>query len=50
MSIDASHKKEPILDLKEKLLLAEEQRILGQATTSLDDIYKRYKEKVNLSF
>ncbi|WP_203248370.1 type II toxin-antitoxin system Phd/YefM family antitoxin [Sporosarcina beigongshangi] len=47
MSIDAFHKREAILDLKEKLLFAEEQRLSGQATTSLDDIHKRLKGKIN---
>ncbi len=47
MSIDAFHKREAILDLKEKLLFAEEQRLSGQVTTSLDDIHKRLKGKIN---
>lgn len=47
MSIDAFHKRETILDLKEKLLFAEEQRLSGQATTSLDDVYNRLKGKID---
>ena len=47
MSIDAFHKREAVLDLKENLLFAEEQRLLGQGTTSLDEVYNRLKGKVD---
>ena len=47
MSIDAFHKREAILNLKEKLLLAEEQRLSGQPTSTLDDVYKRLKGKID---
>lgn len=47
MSIAAFHKREAILDLKEKLLFAEEQRLSGQTTTSLNDIRKRLTGKIN---
>jgi prevent-host-death family protein len=47
MSIDAFERREVILDLKEKLLYAEEQRLNGEKTTSLDSAYKRIKEKIN---
>ena len=47
MSVDAFHKREAILNLKEKLLLAEEQRLSGQPTSSLDDVYKRLKGKID---
>lgn len=47
MSIDAFEKREAIIDLKEKLLLAEEQRLRGEKTTSLDSAYQRIKEKID---
>lgn len=47
MSIDAFERREVILDLKEKLLYAEEQRLNGEKTTSLDSAYKRIKERIN---
>lgn len=47
MGIDAFERREALLDLKEKLLLAEEQRLNGEKTTSLDSAYERIKEKIN---
>lgn len=47
MSIDAFEKREAIIDLKEKLLLAEEQRLRGEKTTSLDSAYQRIKERID---
>lgn len=47
MSIEAFHKRENVLDLKEKLLFAEEQRLTNQDTSSLDEVYERLKGKIN---
>lgn len=47
MSIDAFERREALLDLKEKLLYAEEQRVSGEKTTSLDSAYERIKERIN---
>ncbi len=47
MSIDAFERREALLDLKEKLLYAEEQRLSGEKTTSLDSAYERIKERIN---
>ncbi len=47
MSIDAFERREAIIDLKEKLLIAEEQRLNGEQTTSLDSAYKRIKERID---
>ncbi|MEI3614736.1 type II toxin-antitoxin system Phd/YefM family antitoxin [Pseudogracilibacillus sp. SO30301A] len=47
MSIDAFEKREAIIDLKEKLLVAEEQRINGDKTTSIDSAYQRIKERID---
>jgi len=47
MSIDAFEKREAIIDLKEKLLIAEEQRLNGEQTTSLDSTYQRIKERID---
>lgn len=47
MSIDAFERREAILKLKEKLLYAEEQRLSGEKTTTLDSAYERIKERIN---
>lgn len=47
MGIEAFHRREKLLDLKEKLLIAEEQRINGDKTLSLDEVQKRLQEKIN---
>lgn len=36
-------------DLKEKLLVAEAQRLSGEKTTSLDSAYQRIKDKISES-
>lgn len=46
MSIKAFEKREALIDLKEKLLLAEEQRIGGEKISSLDAVYKRIKGRI----
>ena len=47
MSIEAFQRREAMLDLKEKLLLAEEQRLAGEPTVSLDEAHKMLKGKIN---
>ena len=47
MSIEAFEHREMILDLREKLLFAEQQRLAGEPTISLDEADKRLKEKIN---
>lgn len=47
MSIDAFEKREAMIDLKEKLLVAEGQRLNGEKTTSLDTVYQRIKDKID---
>ena len=47
MSIDVFERREAMLDLREKLLFAEEQRLAGESTISLEATHKRLKEKVN---
>ena len=47
MSIEAFERREAMLDLREKLLFAEEQRLTGAATIPLKTVYKRLKDKVN---
>lgn len=46
MSIEAFERREAMIDLKEKLLVAEEQRLSGEKTTPLDSAYQRMKEKI----
>ena len=47
MSIEAFERREAMLDLREKLLFAEQQRLAGGPTISLEAAHKRLKEKVN---
>jgi prevent-host-death family protein len=47
MSIEAFERREAMLDLREKLLFAEEQRLSGAPTISLDQAHQRLREKVN---
>jgi prevent-host-death family protein len=46
MSIEAFKRREAMLDLKEKLLMAEEQRLSGAPTMSLDEAEIKIKEKI----
>jgi prevent-host-death family protein len=48
MSIKAFEKREAKLNLREKLMYAEQQRISGEATISLDEAEKQLKEKFNV--
>ncbi|GAA4071809.1 type II toxin-antitoxin system Phd/YefM family antitoxin [Amphibacillus indicireducens] len=47
MSIDAFERREAIISLKEKLLIAEEQRLNGEETTSLESTYRRIMDKID---
>ena len=47
MSIEAFERREAMLDLREKLLFAEQQRLAGEPTISLETAHKRLKEKVD---
>lgn len=40
-------KREAVLELREKLMYAEEQRLAGEPTISLDEVQKRMKERIN---
>ena len=46
MNIEAFHRREKLLDLKEKLLIAEEQRIKGEKNYSLEEVKDRLQEKI----
>ena len=45
MSIDAFERREQILRLREKVLKAEEERITGQATRSIDEARKELRRR-----
>lgn len=47
MSIEAFERREAMLDLREKLLIAEQQRLSGEATISLDKAHKLLRNKIN---
>lgn len=47
MSIEAFQRREKLLDLREKLLIAEEQRIKGEETLTLEEVHKKLQEKIN---
>ena len=47
MSIEAFERPEAMLDLCEKLLFAEQQRLSGEPTISLDKAHKKIKDKIN---
>jgi prevent-host-death family protein len=47
MSIETFERREAMLDLREKLLLAEQQRLKGELTISLGEAELRLKEKIN---
>lgn len=47
MSIEAFERREAMLDLREKLLFAEQQRLAGEPAISLETAYKRLKDKIN---
>lgn len=45
MSIEAFEKREQLLKLKAKLAIAEQSRLSGESTVSLEDARKRLEEK-----
>ena len=45
--IEAFERREAILDLHEKLFTAEQQRLSGESTISLDNAFKKIKDKIN---
>ena len=47
MSIEAFERREAMLDLQEKLLFAEQQRLHGEPTISLNEAEQRLKDKIN---
>jgi len=47
MSIETFERREAMLDLREKLLFAEQQRLSGEATIPLDKANKLLKDKIN---
>ncbi len=47
MNIEAFHRREKLLNLKEKLLIAEEQRIRGEKTYSLNEVKNKLQGKIN---
>ena len=47
MSIESFHRREKLLDLKEKLLIAEEQRIKGEQTLSFEEVCQKLQDKIN---
>ena len=47
MSIDAFEKREQILELRAKVLQAEQERIDGAATIGVEEARKRLRERVN---
>ena len=47
MSIEAFERREAMLDLREKLLFAEQQRLSGEPAISLDKAYKDIKNRIN---
>ena len=47
MSIESYERREKLIEIKEKLLIAEEQRIKGEKTFSLNEVHSRLKEKID---
>lgn len=47
MSIETFERREKLIELKEKLLIAEEQRIRGEKTLSIKEVHTMLKEKIN---
>jgi hypothetical protein len=47
MSIETFERREAMLDLREKLLLAEHQRLSGEPAISLEEAHRRLKEKID---
>ncbi|MDD4680971.1 MAG: type II toxin-antitoxin system Phd/YefM family antitoxin [Clostridia bacterium] len=47
MSLEAFEKREAILNLRERLMYAEQQRIAGESTISLNEAERRLKERIS---
>jgi prevent-host-death family protein len=47
MSIEAFERREAMLDLREKLMFAEQQRLAGEPTVPLDETYEKLKDKID---
>lgn len=47
MSIEAFRRREAMLDLREKLLFSEQQRLTGEPTITLGEARKRLRKKIN---
>jgi prevent-host-death family protein len=47
LSIEAFERREAMLDLREKLLFAEEQRLAGEPTIPIDEAQQRLEKKIN---
>ncbi|MDD3654941.1 MAG: type II toxin-antitoxin system Phd/YefM family antitoxin, partial [Desulfotomaculaceae bacterium] len=47
MSIESFERREAMLDLREKLMFAEQQRLAGEPAIPLTEAHKRLKEKIN---
>lgn len=47
MSIEFFEKREKMLDLRERLMHAEQQRLAGEPTISLNEAERRIREKIN---
>ncbi|MBI4285720.1 MAG: type II toxin-antitoxin system Phd/YefM family antitoxin [Chloroflexi bacterium] len=47
MSIEAFERREAMLDLREKLLFAEQQRLAGETTVPLVEAHQRLKAKID---
>ena len=47
MSIEVFERREAMLDLREKLLFAEQQRLAGEAPVSLSEAHQQLKAKVD---
>jgi len=46
MSLEAFEKREAMLNLRERIMYAEQQRIAGEPTISLDEAERRLKERI----
>lgn len=47
MSIETYEKRETMLELREKILYAEAQRLSGEPTVSLNDAEKQIRDRIN---
>lgn len=47
MSIETYERREAMLELREKILYAEAQRLSGEPTISLNDVEKQIRDRIN---